>query len=392
MIIRCPNCGAALTYDSVVGQMSCEHCCSFFDLKQFHVSERDVLDEVVTEEEEMYDLSDTFECEIYRCTSCGARLIMNQVETATFCAYCNQPTICYERVGRQKRPDKIMPFLISKEQARNIVRERLAEASFVPLKLKKARVEQIRGIYIPYSIFDLLYEAKDIYLATVSDGKGGENIRYFYREGGSEYRNLTVDSSVQLNDNSSRRLEPYYVKDLRDFDPGYLSGYYADIADEDNISLKHIARVRAKELYDGQMKRTIRDQSVELVRSKPHVEFRKEQTALLPAWFFVYYYEGKRYTIMVNGQTGKVVGAVPMDKKKLIFMSAVIVLTSCTVCMGIASQLPLIPIEAIICCMVLCIGISAYVIRAIREKYKIGIALTTAEGLHDFTVDRSDRR
>lgn len=388
MIIRCPNCGAALTYDPIAQQMSCESCCSFFGLDQFHVSKEDVVDEITSEK----DTDDTFETEIYHCTSCGARLWVNQIEAATFCAYCNQPTICFERVGRQKRPDKILPFTISKNQAQHIVEERLREGSFVPLEIKNTKTDQVRGVYIPFTVFDLLYESKDIYRGVVSERKNNSQLLYFFREGASEFRNLTVDSSTQLNDNSSRRLEPYYMKDLKEFNPSYLSGYYADCGDEDKISVRHMAKVRAKNMYDKEMRKTVCASNVEHIQSIPHADILGEETALLPAWFFVYYYKGTRYTLMVNGQTGKVVGTVPTDKKKLTILSVAISLTVCTLCGGIASKFPLIPLNIIFPGILVLIALILYTIQKQKEKYKIGIALTTAEELHDFSFDRSDTR
>lgn len=390
MIIRCPNCGAVLTYDPIANQMSCESCCSFFDLNHFHVSKEDVVDEITLEKEDNKDGEDTFESEIYHCTSCGARLLVNQVEAATFCAYCNQPTICFERIGRQKRPDKIIPFMISKKQAQHIVEERLREGSFVPLGIKNTKADQIRGIYIPFTIFDLFYESKDIYRGVVRETRNSTKVLYFFRKGASEFKNLTVDSSVQLNDNSSRRLEPYYVKGLKEFNPNYLSGYYADCGDEDKISLRHTAKVRAKNMYDKEMRKTVRASNVEHIQSIPHADILREETALLPAWFFVYNHEGKRYTLMVNGQTGKVVGTVPMDKKKLTIMSVAITLTICILCGGIASKLPLIPLNIIFPGILILVGMIVFTIQKKKEKYKIGIALTTAEKLHDFSFDRSD--
>lgn len=392
MIIRCPNCGAVLTYDPIVKQMSCESCCSFFDLSQFRVPKECMADEITFEKEDTNDAENTFETEIYHCTSCGARLWINQVEAATFCAYCNQPTICFERIGKQKRPDKIIPFIISKKQAQHIVEERLQEGSFVPREIKNAKTEQIRGIYIPFTIFDLFYESRDVYCGEVHTKNEDSRVSYYYREGGSEFRNLTVDSSVQLNDNSSRRLEPYYVNDLREFDPSYLSGFYADCSDEDIISLRHTAKVRAKDMYDTEMRKTIEAGNVELMRSSPHATILNERTALFPAWFFVYYYKGTRYTLMVNGQTGKVVGTVATDKKKLILFSIIILLTLCTVCGGVASMLPQIPLEDSFPIIPIFIVLSMITVKTFKkniEKYKIGIALTTSEALHDFTCNRN---
>ena len=48
------------------------------------------------------------------------------------------------------------------------------------------------------------------------------------------------------------------------------------------------------------------------------VHRKKPQYALLPVWFLSFFYEGKPLTILVNGQTGKVVCNLPWDKKKLI--------------------------------------------------------------------------
>ena len=38
--------------------------------------------------------------------------------------------------------------------------------------------------------------------------------------------------------------------------------------------------------------------------------------AMVPVWILTTKYEGKPYTFMMNGQTGKVVGSLPIDKRK----------------------------------------------------------------------------
>ena len=44
------------------------------------------------------------ECNIYKCTTCGAEVTINDAEAATFCAYCGQPTIVYSRVSSWAKP------------------------------------------------------------------------------------------------------------------------------------------------------------------------------------------------------------------------------------------------------------------------------------------------
>ena len=38
---------------------------------------------------------------------------------------------------------------------------------------------------------------------------------------------------------------------------------------------------------------------------------------MMPVWFFTFKYDNKPYTVLVNGQTGKVVGTMPWQKKKI---------------------------------------------------------------------------
>jgi hypothetical protein len=38
---------------------------------------------------------------------------------------------------------------------------------------------------------------------------------------------------------------------------------------------------------------------------------------LLPVWFMTYKYNGKTYSFAINGQTGKLAGTPPLNKKKL---------------------------------------------------------------------------
>lgn len=46
---------------------------------------------------------------------------------------------------------------------------------------------------------------------------------------------------------------------------------------------------------------------------------------MLPVWFLMFRYKGDSYTMLVNGQTGKTVGAVPAEKKKLWIMFGILV-------------------------------------------------------------------
>lgn len=374
MICKCPQCDGALEYNPISDLMECPFCGTSYDMMQImsvqkhqdHVNGNvhkpfgaensanngstaganvygggwennpyaqrmedpneglhtlDRADEIADEvKHSLHDVAvetkETMEGNIYTCTSCGAELFINGVETATFCAYCGQPTVVFNRVAEELRPERIIPFSIQKEQAVAVIREKLSHGFFVPKDIKNFEVERVRGIYIPYFLFDAYYYDYQKLKGTV---KYEENSRTetFIREAECEFRNLTCDASKMLNDETSQRLEPYELNALRPFEIGYLSGFYADRYDMNEKTLKNVVRVRCKELFDKEMKMDLMAENPKIISSQPKFQLRKAQYVLLPAWFMTFRYKNEPYTILVNGQTGKVVGAVPFTKDKL---------------------------------------------------------------------------
>lgn len=375
MICKCPQCNGALEYNPISDSMECPFCGTSYDMMQImevqelqdhrngnlynsnetsaninsgstgganvygggwesnpyaqrmedpneglHTLDRP--DEIAKEvENKLHDVavetSETMEGNVYTCTSCGAELFINGVETATYCAYCGQPTVVFSRVSEELRPERIIPFSIQKEQAVAVIRERLSHGFFVPKAIKNFEVERVRGIYIPYFLFDAYYYDYQKLKGTVKYEESSRN-ETFIREAECDFRNLTCDASRMLNDETSQRLEPYDLNALRPFEIGYLSGFYADRYDMNEKTLKNVVRVRCKELFDKEMMLDLMAENPQILSSHPKFQLRKAQYVLLPAWFMTFRYKNEPYTILVNGQTGKVVGAVPFTKDKLI--------------------------------------------------------------------------
>lgn len=396
MICKCPQCDGALEYSPVTDMMECPFCGSSYDMMQImsvqnnqdhrngniykpfgsdntninsmgavnssnagsniiygggwesnpyaqrmedpneglHTLDRP--EEIAVEvENKIHDVAveteETMECNIYTCTSCGAELFINGVETATFCAYCGQPTVVFSRVSEELRPERIIPFRIQKEQAVAVIREKLSHGFFVPKEIKNFEVERVRGIYIPYFLFDAYYYDNQKLKGMVKY-ENSSRTETFIREAECEFKNLTCDASKMLNDETSQRLEPYDLNELRPFEIGYLSGFYADRYDMNERTLKNVVRVRCKELFDKEMKMDTMAQDVRIIDSHPRFQLRKGQYVLLPAWFMTFRYKNEPYTILVNGQTGKVVGAVPFTKDKLIAVFVAIAAVASILC------------------------------------------------------------
>ena len=54
---------------------------------------------------------------VYSCPSCGAQLICEETTAATSCPYCGNPTVIPEQFSGILKPDYILPFKLSKEDA-----------------------------------------------------------------------------------------------------------------------------------------------------------------------------------------------------------------------------------------------------------------------------------
>ncbi len=229
----------------------------------------------------------------------------------------------------------ILPFKITKEEAIEKLRERLKKGKFVPKEIKDFKTEYVRGIYIPYWLFDIYYYDNQ-YLKGEHHKAKSIVTEYYIREAECEFEKLTCDASGSLNDESSKRLEPYELQDLRPFNAAYLSGFYSDMQDENKDKMRNVARKRAKEIFDKEVAQSTYVDNVKIIENQPKCNILKEEYALLPAWFLTFRYKEEAYTILVNGQTGKVVGTVPTDKKKLISKFIVSMLISSLISTGIA--------------------------------------------------------
>lgn len=262
------------------------------------------------------------ECNIYTCTACGAELMINGVESSTYCAYCSQPTIVFDRVSMQRKPKLIIPFSISKDQAMNIIRERLNRGAFIPEEMKHFKVDTLRGIYVPYWLVDVEYRDSMLIKGTVSRGKN-TTIKHYYRRAEARFKRIPVDASKRFNDMSSTRLEPFDYNYRREFNPQYLSGFYSDCSDEEASMVDYKASLRAKEVFEDKIIESVNASSKKIVANKPQFKVNAKTYMMIPVWFMIFKYLGKDYTIMVNGQTGKLVGAVPTQKHKVVLFFSV---------------------------------------------------------------------
>lgn len=421
MNYRCPGCGNTMEFSPSEQKMYCVYCGSKHTIDELNamLSRTGLYEGVgnignpygfMTQESIPAQTNDwqqkeaerahaTLQMKILRCNACGAELAVNGVESSSFCVYCGQATVVMDRVEDYLQPDYIIPFRITKEQAESMIRGRLAQGRYIPEDIKHFKVDKLRGIYIPFWLYDMYYGDDQYWKYTVRRGKTTVT-RYAHRTGDCVFKKMTLDASKNFNDDSSQRLEPYNMRELQEFDAAYLSGFYSDRFDMGTEDLDGLAFMRAKVLFNENMKATVKHGETSLQSSAPVHKVLQREYALLPVWFLTFRYEDKPYTILVNGQTGKMVGAVPFVKKKAFTVFGILAVLFCTIFAIIGAWLTPALLEhaddgRIFGMYFMLTGLGIYKTWSVAiKKYKammVSIGLTTSNTTSKFVRERAGR-
>ena len=132
---------------------------------------------------------------------------------------------------------------------------------------------------------------------------------------------MTLDASEALNDNSSMKLEPFDLTSLVEFDENYLTGFYSDIADVTGHKLTSAANIRADQMFCDEAMRDCGAENTKVISSEPYTVIDEDMVyAMMPCWFVTIKYKDEPLTILVNGESGKVVCALPFNKPLFIFL------------------------------------------------------------------------
>ncbi|MDD6034095.1 MAG: hypothetical protein PUC47_11585 [Oscillospiraceae bacterium] len=322
---QCPRCGAPLTFSSDSQRWDCEYCLSSFSLEE--------LDDVPPEPEKPAE--DTREEELpgserlraYVCPQCGAEIVTDDTTAATFCVFCQNPAILTRQLQGEFRPDLVIPFRTKKEDAVAAYLKLCHRKPLVPRSfMSPDRLEKITGVYVPFWLYDcrangqLAASAQQV--TTWSDSKYRYTKTDHYhlvRSGRMQFRRVPADGSSKMDDAMMDSIEPYDYSALEPFSTAYLSGYLAERYDVDDHACYSRVEERMKATCEAELRSTMTGfASVQVNRRNFDLNTRKASYALLPVWLLVSTYGGKEYHFAMNGQTGKLIGTLPVSVKRAV--------------------------------------------------------------------------
>lgn len=304
----------------------------------------------------------------FACGQCGAALSFDrtalpfgsaadraQVPTgeglrSEVCPYCASPNIV-ERPPAPGRPDPrfVVTFTGDAAFARRALDRWLGSRTwFADSALRRARVEDLRGVYTPAYLYSAIAETDftaqigEHYTETVTvtvrgaDGKEREETRTETR---TEHRPLAgrhvgyvtdvlVSASAGLSNAELARIEPYDLKQMRRYSPALVAGFVAEELARPPEECERASRGEAVELIGGQLRRFMPGDSYSDLSWRTSVRWEAMDPILVPVWMFAVRYREDRppLRVAINGQTGKITGKVPLAWWKIV--AAVVVLAA----------------------------------------------------------------
>jgi DNA-directed RNA polymerase subunit RPC12/RpoP len=322
---RCPNCGGDIAFSPSKQGYECEYCQSFFTQQQIEEAYADIENQDLSQAEQEDSAESADGANLYICNSCGAEIVADAQTTATFCCYCHNPVTLKGRLSGEFKPNRVMPFNIDKSKAEKIFKDWCGSKWFTPSDFNSNKtLEKMTGLYVPYWLADCKTDAHiegtGKKIATWHDSKfeytKTDEYR-FVRDAKIDFNGIPIDGEKRIDDKLMEAIEPFDYSKLKPFSMSYLTGFYADKYDLTKAEAMPSVKKRA---LDSTLQIVKEDTQYDVLNPKVqnlNVLKTDWEYTLMPVWFLNYKYQDKFYTFVVNGQSGKVAGILPLSKGKL---------------------------------------------------------------------------
>ena len=327
---KCPCCGGAIAFDSASQKLKCPYCDTEFEIDTLQGFDEDLKvdapDEMTweTQSGNEWDEAEKSEIRTFVCQSCGGEIVGDKDTAATACPYCGNPVVMKENFSGMLKPDLVIPFKHDKKAAKAAYLRHIQGKRLLPRAFKdQNHIDEIKGVYVPVWLFDADVDANIRYKATRVRTWSDKNYDYeetsyfsVVREGSLQFEAVPVDGSSKMADELMESVEPYDLSEAVDFRTAYLAGYLADKYDVDAEHSIGRANARIKNSTERSFANTVQGFTTVMAEaSSIRTNNGAAKYAFYPVWLLNTTYNGEKFTFAMNGQTGKMVGNLPVDKQ-----------------------------------------------------------------------------
>ncbi len=322
-VTKCPACGANMVYDSERGKLYCEHCETEVEVRS-RTSEEQAFERLLAKNNEWGE-----ETHVFRCENCGAQEILSRGEIAKKCPFCGTTNIVQTDELPGLKPNAVVPFSVSKEDAMGRVRHWARRKWYAPRMFRKsATPENVSGVYMPAFSFDTSANAwysgmlgKYYYRTRRVNGKVVQEryLKTFPIRGAyaMSFDDILIQASGKIEQKSLNALQPFDTNQSKEYRREYLSGYTAGQYEKDGLACWEDARgVIQAQLKSAILARYQYDTVISF-----QMDFQCRNTTykylLLPVYVGHCSWKTKLYHFFVSGHNGKVTGKAPVSPVKV---------------------------------------------------------------------------
>lgn len=326
---KCPCCGGAITFDSTIQKMKCPYCGMEFEVETLASYDNELKSEQADDMRWEINAGGEWQdgeadgLRSYACSSCGGEIMGDENTAATSCPFCGNPVVIMDRFSGSLKPDYVIPFKLDKKAAKDALKKHYEGKRLLPKVFKdENHINEVKGVYVPFWLFDaeacadMRYKATRV--RTWSDHMYNYTETSYYavrRSGSIQFENVPVDGSEKMADDLMDSLEPFDFSTAVDFQTAYLAGYLADKYDVDARQSAERANERIRKSTEQAIAATVKGYAT-VTREAGSIRLNnsKVKYALFPVWILNTTWNGKNYIFAMNGQSGKMVGDLPLDK------------------------------------------------------------------------------
>ncbi len=276
------------------------------------------------------------------CRGCGSRFAVTAERRSYVCPYCETAYVL-ELVGdgvARAAPEFVIGFTVTPEQALEKFRAWLRTSGwFRPGDLVRQAHDptEFHGVYFPFWRLTALLESTwraqigeywyrtETYTTTDSKGNTVTRTRQV-RE--TEWWPLSgrfhqfvygylVEAGHQLTQPEVERVFPYQLEYLRRYEPRYVAGWPCEQPDIDQPEAFARGRAALEEMQRRAITGFLPGDTHSGLTHQTRIWRESADLCLLPLYTVTYRYQGKPFRFLVNGQTGRVAGDMPVSWRRI---------------------------------------------------------------------------
>ncbi len=385
----CPGCGADQEFQPKDDCLSCAYCGR---QEQIPSSDEEIKEhsykDYLTPRKDKSGLLSNVGLEV-NCTRCNAFIMFLPPEVAGECSFCGAKIVVQPKSANPLiAPEAILPFYITKSEASDNVRKWISSLWFAPSPLKKlASQRTIDGVYIPFWTYNAYttshykgeqgehYYVTETYKERNSDGQIERKTRLVQKTKWHKakgrvsrwFEDVLIAATTSLSHKYLDSLAPWDLKELKPYDPAFLSGYKAQRYQIDLQTCFETSKDVMAKTIEEDVKKDIGGNEQRIHKISTSYSAITFKHILLPVYVVAYLFNQKSYQVLVNARTGDVQGERPYSIWKIVLFSlAALIALICIII--ICLVFPIIPIAIIILLVIGLIGLIIYKIVKTDKK------------------------